>query len=143
MERLQQVAAEEIMSYVESTPILTQATHSERLEDNQQWGQVLGVGYNDSQRRSLIYRHLSKLLSALREVTGGDATKAKALSDLLYCRLHAGETQRMCNVSKVAEHRRNIAEAIVSSLSEFVHALHDVAGGGRCPRKILHAKQVY
>lgn len=143
LEKLQQVAAEEIMSYVESTPVLTQSSHNEKIEEHEQWRQILGTGYNNVQRRCMIYRHLDKLLSTLREITKGDATKAKDLSDLLFCRMHAGENvRRMDKVSKVMEHKRSVAQAIVGSLSDFVYALHDAAGKGRCPPKIQHAKQV-
>lgn len=130
------------MSYVESTPILKEAAHAAQVEEHEYWGQILGVGYTDMQRRTLIYKHLKKLLSALRKVTGGDTTKAKQLTDLLCCRLHAGERRRKNNVSNIVEHRRNVTEAIANSLREFVHALHDAAGSGRYPAKIRQAQQV-
>ena len=79
----QQTAAEEIMSYVESPPILKQAAHAEALEAHPEWQAIVGVGYREDQRRSLIYQHLGKLLTELRRVTGGDALKAKQLADLL------------------------------------------------------------
>ena len=87
-------------------------------------------------------KHLGKLLTELRQITGGDATKAKQLSDLLYSRVHAGEERRVNNVTKIVEHRRDLAEAITSSLREFVHALHDAGGKGRYPGKVRDAQQV-
>ena len=74
LEAAQQTAAEEIMSYVESTPILKQAAHAEALEAHPEWQEIVGVGYREDQRRSLIYQHLGKLLTELRRITGGDAT---------------------------------------------------------------------
>ena len=62
------------MSYVESTPILKQAAHAEALEAHPEWQEIVGVGYREDQRRSLIYQHLGKLLTELRRITGGDAT---------------------------------------------------------------------
>ena len=90
----QQPAAEEIMSYVESTPILKQAAHAEALEAHPEWQEIVGYGYREDQRRSLIYQHLGKLLTELRRITGGDATKGKQLSDLLFARTHAGAIDR-------------------------------------------------
>lgn len=112
LEAAQQTAAEEIMSYVESTPVLKQAAHADALEAHPEWQAILGVGYNDAQRRNLIYQHLGKLLTELRRITGGDATKAKQLSDLLFARTHAGE-QRMIDASAKEESRkRAVADAI-------------------------------
>ena len=131
LETQQRTIAEEVLSYVESTPILKEAAHAKQLEDNPEWALVLGLGYNDTQRRNLIYQHLGKMLTELRRITGGDALKAKQLSDLLYLRAHAGEQRRQDNITKVVEHRRDVAEGIVASLRQFVHALHDAGGGGR------------
>ena len=49
-----------------------------------------------------------KLLTELRRITGGDATKAKQLSDLLFARTHAGE-QRMIDASAKEESRKSEA----------------------------------
>jgi hypothetical protein len=146
LEAAQLTAAEEIMSYVESTPILKEAAHAKRLEENPEWALILGLGYNDTQRRNLIYIHLGKLLDRLRQITGGDATKAKQLSDLLYLRTHAGERRAQRerdNVEKIVEHRRDVAEGIAESLRSFVHALHEAGGKGRYPDKIRQAQQVW
>lgn len=142
LEHVQHVATEEIMSYVQSTPILKEAAHSKAMQEHPEWADILGTGYNDMQRRDLIYKHLAKLLAELRRITGGDATKAKQLSDLLYCRAHAGEQRRQDEVQKKVEHNRNVAVAIGESLREFVHALHEAGGKGRYPSKIRHAQQV-
>ncbi len=75
MEVAQHVAAEEIMSYVESAPILKEAAHAKALEEHAEWAEILGVGYSDTQRRDLIYKHLKRLLAELHHITGGDATK--------------------------------------------------------------------
>lgn len=139
---MQLTMAEEIMSYIESTPLLKEAAHAKKLEENPEWALILGLGYKDSQKRNLIYQHLKKLLYELRRITNGDAMKAKELSDLLYLRLHAGEKRRLDNVQRVAEHRRDVAEAIVESLRAFVHAFHDAGGAGRYPDKIRQAQQV-
>lgn len=139
---MQFTMAQDIMGYIESTPILKEAAHARKLEDNPEWALILGLGYNDTQKRNLIYQHLHKLLTELRRITNGDAMKAKELGDLLYLRLHAGEKKRFDNVQRTAEHRRDVAEAIVESLRAFVHALHDVGGGGRYPDKIRKAQQV-
>ena len=170
LEEAQRNAVEEIMSYMGTAPILKESAHADALEEHAEWAEILGVGYDDTQRRSLIYRHLSKLLRELRNITGGDATKvcgfsshldvprlssllvleyssltpqalqptlqAKQLSDLLYCRAHAGEQTRrrhgrhLSTIQKSIEHKRDVAEAITDSLREFVQTLHDVAGKG-------------
>ena len=56
LETAQQTAVEEIMSYVESTPILKEAAHAQALEEHKEWAQILGVGYSDKQRRDLSLR---------------------------------------------------------------------------------------
>ena len=142
LEAQQRTVAEELLSYVESTPILKEAVHAKRLEENPEWALVLGLGYNEGQRRNLIYQHLGKMLTELRRVTGGDALRAKQLADLLYLRAHAGVQRRQDNVTKIVEHRRDVAEGIVLSLRQFVHALHDAGGNGRYPDKVKKAQQV-
>ena len=142
LEKLLQLAALNIMSYVESTPILREAAHAKKLEENPEWALILGLGYSDLQRRCLIYQHLGKMRDELKRITGGDALKAKQLADLLYQRVHAGETRRHDNVQKIVEHRRDVAEGIVLSLRQFVHALHDAGGNGHYPYKIRQAQQV-
>ena len=134
--------SEEIVSYIQSEPILKEASHAKRLEENPEWALILGLGYNDGQKRNLIYQHLGKMLTELRRVTGGDALKAKQLSDLLYLRAHAGEQRRINATEKEREHRRDVAECIVESIREFVHALHDAGGNGRYPDKLRQAQQV-
>ena len=37
-----------------------------KLEENPEWALILGLGYNPSQRRTLIYKHLGKLLEQMR-----------------------------------------------------------------------------
>jgi hypothetical protein len=142
LEEMQRTAAVEIMSYVESAPILKEAAHAKALEEHTEWAEILGTGYSDGQRRDLIYKHLSKLQKELHSITRGDATMAKQLSDLLNCRVHAGETRRMTATEKEVQHRRDVATAITASLRDFVHALHDAAGKGRSPGKIRHAQQI-
>jgi hypothetical protein len=56
--------------------------------------------------------------------------------------VHAGETRRQDNVQKIVEHRRDVAEGIVLSLRQFVHALHGAGGNGRYPDKVRQAQQV-
>lgn len=53
-----------------------------------------------------------------------------------------GENRVKDRVSKIVEHRRDVAEGIADSLSRFVHALHDAGGAGRYPDKIRQAMQV-
>lgn len=60
-----------------------------KLEDTPDLGFALGTGYTERQKKSMIYRHLSKLLVALRKITGGDAVKGRQLSELLHIRTHA------------------------------------------------------
>lgn len=137
-------AAEEIVSFLRTAPALKQAAHSDCFEHNPEWSIIIGLGYSDAQRRTLIYKHLRKLLEEMRRITNGDALKAKELSDLMYLRMHAGEakTKGADNVTMIAEHRRDVAEGVVMSLREFVHALHDAGGKGRYPHKIRAAQQV-
>ncbi len=45
--------------------------------------------------------HLGKLLDEVRRITGGDATRAKQLTDLLYMRAHAGEKRELSKASSV------------------------------------------
>ena len=85
-----------------SEPILAQAAHSNKLEENPEWALILGLGYNPSQRRTLIYKHLGKLLEQMRSITGGDAAKAKELSEMLYMRTHAGNRHMLCCRTSIA-----------------------------------------
>ena len=142
LEAEQKIVATKIMSYVKSNSILKESTHAKTLEENLEWALILGIGYSDTQERNLIYQHLQKLRDGLNRITGGDALKAKQLADLLYLRVHAGEMRRKDNVKKVVEHRRDVAEGIVLSLRQFVHALHDAGGNGRYPDKVRQAQQV-
>ena len=89
------MTATKIVAYINSTPILKQAAHAKKLEENPEWTLVLGIGYNESQKNNGIYLHLKKMLAELQNVTGGDVTKAKQLTDLLYTRVHAGEANRL------------------------------------------------
>lgn len=130
------------MTYIKTTPILKEAVHADRIENDPEWALIIGLGYNDKQRRNLVYVHLKKLRDELRRITGGDALKAKQLSDLLYLRMHAGEKRQQDTMAKAVEHRRDVAEGIVGSVRQFVHALHDAGGGGRYPDKIRKAQQV-
>ena len=41
--------AERIVSYIETEPVLKQASHAKRLQDNPEWAVILGIGYNDTQ----------------------------------------------------------------------------------------------
>lgn len=82
--------AEELMSMCKTDPVLKQQSHAARLEQNPEWGLVLGLGYSTSQKTRLIYDHVHKMLSHMRDITGGDAAKAKELSEMLYFRTHAG-----------------------------------------------------
>ena len=142
LEATQLTTAEQIMSYIESTPILKEAAHTKKLEENPEWALVLGLGYNDGQKRNLIFQHLGKLLTEVRSITGGDAVKAKQLSDLLYCRVHAGEQRRMNATDVACTHRHGVNAGIVASISQFVDALNHAGGDGRYPDKIRQAQQV-
>lgn len=74
-------------------------------------------------------------------MTGGDAMKAKQLSDLLSLGVHAGERREEDNIDKIAKHKRDVVVAIVDeSLGAFVHdALHYAGGAGRYPNKVRKA----
>lgn len=75
--------------------------------------------------------------------------QAKQLSDLLYCRAHAGEQTRrrhgrhLSTIQKSIEHKRDVAEAITDSLREFVQTLHDVAGKGLPKLAALAAQSLF
>ncbi|KAL1507762.1 hypothetical protein AB1Y20_007372 [Prymnesium parvum] len=142
LELLQMTAAEELASFIKLDPVLKQASHAQVLEEDPDFALVIGLGYVGAQKQSLIYKHLNKLKERLREITAGDAVKAKALSEMLYLRTHAGEKRVQSNAAKIVEHRRDIAEGIVDSIRRFVHALHDAGGNGRYPQKIRQAMQV-
>lgn len=134
--------SERIVAYINSTPILKQAAHAKKLEENPNWTLVLGLGYNDNQKKNTIYQHLHSMLDELRNVTGGDATKAKQLTDMLYTRVHAGESRRVNATQKEQEHEHAVNAGIIASIAEFVRALHDNGGDGRYPEKIRQAQQV-
>ena len=145
IERLQaeqRMVAEQIVSYIQSTPILKEAAHAKKLEEHPEWAVVLGLGYDDAQKRNMIYNHLGKLQSELRRVTNGDAMKAKQLTDLLYTRVHAGEQRMLDKTDKAKAHDNAVNAGIVASLAQFVQALHDAGGDGRYPEKIRQAQQV-
>lgn len=92
-----QNAKEHLVSHIQTPSVLTQkTTQTVRLEMNHELSFVVGTGYHTkSQKKSLMYKHSMRLLNALRKITNGDALKAKALSELLAMRTHAGEyTQR-------------------------------------------------
>ena len=136
------VTATNIVAYINSTPILKQAAHAKKLEENPEWTLVLGIGYNESQKNKGIYLHLKRMLSELQNVTGGDVTKAKQLTDLLYTRVHAGDANRLNATEKVQAHDHAVNAGVVASIAEFVQALHDAGGDGRYPDKIRQAQQV-
>lgn len=142
LEDAQRVAVQEILSYVQSTPVLREAAHAKKLEDNPEWAIILGLGYNDVQRRNLIYVHLKKLLAELHSITSGDALKAKQLTDLLYCRAHAGEKRRLDAMDKAKMRQAALNDDIVRSLQYFVRALHDAGGDGRHHTKVRQAQNV-
>ena len=119
-----------------------QAAHAKKLEDNPQWTLVLGIGYSDGQKNNTIYSHLKTMLTELQRVTGGDATKAKQLVDLLYTRAHAGEDRRVNATEKAQAHEHAVNAGIVASITAFVQALHDASGDGRYPDKVRKAQQV-
>ena len=137
-----QMASEELMSNVETGGILKQAAHAQRLEEYPEWKEILGIGYSEPQRRVLMYKHLQKLLDLTRTVTGGDATKAKQLVDLLHARARAGENRVQSGMEKAREKNNRMNEGIMLSLSSFVHRLHDAGGKGRYPDKVRQAMQV-
>ena len=110
MEQMHLTMTQEIVSYIHSEPILNQAAHAKRLEDNPEWAVILGLGYNDKQRRNLIYQHLTKLKSSLLNITGGDATKAKQLTDLMHTHVHAGEGRQLSFEQKDEQHRHDLNE---------------------------------
>ena len=134
--------AQEIMTYIESEPILKEAAHAKKLEENPEWALILGIGYDDSQKRSLIYKHLTKMTVELHRVTGGDAYKAKQLTDLMYMKVHAGEQRRLYSAEKEARHEHAMNAGIALSIGQFVQALHGAGGNGRYPDKIRQAQQV-
>ena len=136
------MTATKIVAYINSTPILKQAAHAKKLEENPEWTLVLGIGYNESQKNNGIYQHLKRMKTELQNVTGGDATKAKQLTDLLYTRVHAGEANRLNATEKAQAHDHAVNASIVASVAEFVQALHDAGGDGRYPDKIRQAQQV-
>ena len=136
------MASEELMSNVETGGILKQAAHAQRLEEYPEWKEILGIGYSEPQRRVLMYKHLQKLLDLTRTVTGGDATKAKQLVDLLHARARAGENRVQSGMEKAREKNNRMNEGIMLSLSSFVHRLHDAGGKGRYPDKVRQAMQV-
>ena len=108
--------SEELASKLDSEPHHTRLPHFRRIEEDPSWALVLGIGYTDAQRRSMIYRHLQKLQSQLHEITGGDVMKSKQLSELMYVRFHAKEARQ------TAEHKRDVAEGIVLSIRSFVES---------------------
>ena len=75
--------AEQLLSHIHTDGPLKQASHAKALLDDANWQAVLGVGYRDDQKRSLVYQHVSKLMDRTREITGGDPQKAKYLVDLM------------------------------------------------------------
>lgn len=79
------------MSFMKTEPILSGPAHSSLFEGDPDAAFLIGVGYNSAQRQVMIYRHLKKLRDSLHGITGGDALKAKALSEMLYLRSHAGK----------------------------------------------------
>ena len=141
-----QAAARELVSYISSDPILKESSHAQRLESDPAWALIVGLGYRDDQKRSLIYHHLKKLMASLHAVTGGDAKKAKQLGDLLHVRLHAGELRReavSASAAEAAAHQEaTINAAIVASIAAFTQALHDATAKGRYPNKVRAAMQV-
>ena len=119
------------------------------MEDNPQWTLILGIGYSDGQKHNTIYSHLKTMMTELQSVTGGDATKAKQLVDLLYTRVHAGEERRVNATEKAQAHEHAVNAGIVAvnagivaSITAFVQALHDASGDGRYPDKVRKAQQV-
>jgi hypothetical protein len=100
LEHNEGMCARGIPSVVQSKPILKKEAHFRKLEDKPEWALILYLEFRDDQKRSLIYQHLHRLLDQLRGITGGDAMKAKQLSDLMYLCLHAGEERRQDTVQK-------------------------------------------
>lgn len=82
--------AQEIVSHLQQDTLLKHVSHMEMLEKDPDWALVIGLGYNDAQKKTLIYKHLKKMRDSLHVITHGDPCKAKALSEMLYLRLHAG-----------------------------------------------------
>lgn len=78
------------MSYMQSDGVHSEASHAQLLELDPDWALVVGLGYDNVQKKGLIYKHLKKLRDSLWVITHGDPTKAKALSEMLYLRTHAG-----------------------------------------------------
>ena len=75
--------AEQLLSHMPTDAPLQHASHAKALLDDPQWQAVLGVGYRDDQKRSLVYQHVSKLMDRTHEITRGDPQKAKYLVDLM------------------------------------------------------------
>jgi len=129
--------AEQLVSYKPVPGLLEQASHSNPFEDA-----ILGIGYNDTQRRSLVYKHTNKVAGYIRQVTGNDSVKAKQLVELLSVRVHAGEQLNLAKTDKVLGQWRRLTEAITDSLRAYVLELHDAGGDGRYPDKIRQSMQV-
>lgn len=83
------------MTLLKTDP-LREVSHAQVLEDNPDWALVIGLGYDRVQKKGLVYKHIHKLLESLRSITHGDPMKAKALSEMLYLRTHAGVSVHKC-----------------------------------------------
>ena len=90
LEKLQKITAGELLAVINSDSMLRQETHFARIEEDPQLALIYGLGYSPMQRKSMLYRHIKKLLTSLHHITGGDATKSKELSEMLFLRTHAG-----------------------------------------------------
>ena len=75
--------AEQLLAFVPTDNPLQQASHAKALLEDPKWTAVLGVGYRDDQKRSLVYQHVSKLMDRTHQITGGDPQKAMYLVDLM------------------------------------------------------------
>ncbi|KAJ1615622.1 hypothetical protein T492DRAFT_157330, partial [Pavlovales sp. CCMP2436] len=120
---------------------LSQASHAAELVAQEGWDKVIGVGYSDTLKRDLIYRHLAKLLESLRKVTGADPIRAKQLVDLLHARVHAGEARHMSAASLAEQREQQLCAAVTGSLAEFVSGLYAAGGAGRYPDKVTKSMQ--
>ena len=83
LEQLELALAEQLLAFVPTNNPLQQASHAKALLEDPKWTAVLGVGYRDDQKRSLVYQHVSKLMDRTHQITGGDPQKAKYLVDLM------------------------------------------------------------
>jgi hypothetical protein len=75
--------ARELLSHLPTDAAVREVSTAKALLGDPQWNAVLGVGYRNDQKKSLVYQHVKKLLDRTHEITGGDPLKAQYLADLM------------------------------------------------------------